>query len=251
MHLGSGEQLGSLVLAGARPAGPSWHPFPAAFSRLGEEEGEGSLPPPSGFSSHWGETLPRPRSPHGCPLHARPPCPACARSFPGRGSGCGQVGGFLKEVPAGKGWGRGGHPASVSVAEGRTPCPGGTMGACVSQAKYRAAAATPTARIPRNLPGGGLPSRGRGRPPACGVSVRLVWGLPRALPGLGSSRGGWGGRPQGGGGAVCFRIRLAPAGRPPAPLRAEPGPHFLALSLCGDEGRPGLPGRTGQRLLAL
>ena len=105
------------------------------------------------------------------------------------------------------------------------------MGACISQAKYRAVAVVLAAKIPRNLGGGG-------GPPSCepaGVSAKAGLGGGRAGQAWGpvELRWGWGrAGPGEGKGAVCFRIRLAPAGasgcRPACPLsclRAGPRGH--------------------------
>lgn len=215
---------------------------------------------PQGSALTEGETLPQ------APLTPWPPPPlavgpACARAFPGCGLGCGQGWG-LPEGGAhrgglGEGGAGGGHPAWEPRAcllgtphppgalglrplpqfpwpRGWTPCPGGTMGAVFPRLNIEP-------QQPRRRPEFPGICRGRAflpwpaaRPPACGVSVRLVWcgGCPGPCLALGPAGVGWAGR-RGGGRAVCFRIRLAPARLSPSTAQGCAGATLPASAAPG------------------
>ena len=164
------------ALGAAAPIPPST-PIP---DHVFTAEGEGGWRRGRGdtFPAHyvqppsWGETLPQPAFAPRLPCLRRVP-PACARGFLGLrlrvGAGLG--------LPGGGAHGEGAKAASAApthmpsrglrvsssglsfpVAEGWEALSRWNNRACVSQAKYRAAAAVLAAKIPRNL--GGRPPAG-------------------------------------------------------------------------------------------
>lgn len=210
MRLGSGEQLGSLVSAGGCcPLAPPGTPVPAEFPQRGGGGGRERAAAPS--------LAPGPAYPMAAPStgHRSCLCPDSPRLWRRLRAGLGASwrrchrGGLRVGCPAWEPragllgtphppgpWAS--APASVSVAEGLDTLPRWHNGRCVSQAKYRAAAAD--GQNSQESAGGGLSSRGQ--PPAClrglsdagvGVAPGLAWPWVQQ---------GWGGLAAGAGGGL-------------------------------------------------